>query len=408
MSRAVYFCRIPIAGTRPANHRYIPINTLTGAIGGSDVWMEPSLQLVREQGTIYYGYPVPYHSVAALINNAGSGYIVRIERAQIVSATPEVSSQTSVLLALYRGDTVTAEGGTDLDAVALDTASPDLPSGLQVLTGARIQSPSSVLRKCATANATDLTQWADTSPAVMLAPHRGNVGKSNTLSQGCVYDSGLGDQRVQELVVRPGQEFAVILNNASAYSVCALNCLFSTGVDQYVVHALVAPAMPVDVSPIALINNSTIDVHIQRVEIQDMHDTSIPQWSLQFIDGIRFGEDVSVDKLDTASPDLPAGIRLVRNAVVLHPGGARGASVPTSPVPIRSVVGGGVVSLFGGGVLAAEKYNNASLLSDITLREGQGIALVQYDNSGVSNSELHLMFSVVSSRDAQGGIAYVS
>ncbi|HEU0138939.1 MAG TPA: hypothetical protein VFQ79_04480 [Bryobacteraceae bacterium] len=170
------------------------------------------------------------------------------------------------------------------------------------------------------------------------------------------------------------------------------------------------PALPLEYSPLTIINGSGVDLRILRVGLQEVTDTDYPFWTLTFIDGLEGGEPGDVEKLDSANRDLPPGVLVRRNATVLRPGAKRGASA--GGINIREILHSNVGLWTTTNWIVNDKFYNfgkyASFSGRLALREGQGIALVQRNQSGLGLFEVYLRFSLSSARDAQGGALYVS
>jgi hypothetical protein len=195
------------------------------------------------------------------------------------------------------------------------------------------------------------------------------------------------------------------------YASAILSCVFalSTG-EHYIVSTYVTPAIPLDHSLLSFDNNSGVDVRIVSLDLQEVTDTDFPFWTLTFVDSLDDGEDANVEKLDSTNQDLPSGVLVRRNASMLRPGGKRGAVA--GGISIREILHSNVGNWATTNWIVNDKFYNfgkyASFSGRAALREGQGIALVQRNQSGLGLFEVYFRFSIASAREAQGGSVYVS
>jgi hypothetical protein len=342
---------------------------------------------------------------------------VNLERVEVFPMNPPTSFSALTLetLGIYRGDAMAVTDGDPIVPSKLDSASSDLPAAIQVVSGAGVSlGGAERVRDLVVPFSTSYTPaGAPTRSANMLAPFRGGVGATRGgLSPGEVWDSGVGDTAAQSLAVKPGERFSVVLNSARHLSATALlSCMIqlSTG-EQYVVSTYFGPSLPVGYSPLAIVNDGLADVRVLRMGIQEVTDTDYPFWTLTFIDGLDSGEQADVQKLDSANKDLPCGVLLRRNANILRPGGKRGSI--GGGINIREILHANVGAMSGASVMLNDKFYNlgryASFSGKLALREGQGIALVQRNQSGVGIFEVYFRFSISSARETQGGSFYVS
>ena len=421
MRRSSYICRFRLDGTQKKSHEFLQFNNPTGFVplSGEGLAYERAVPIQIASGSTYYLQPYPHVAVLGLYNDGGSDAVVNLERVEVFPMNPPTSFSTALLekLSVYRGDGITVGAGTgDPPALSkLDSASADLPAGVQVLSMAQVNlNGASLLRNLIVPWSTKYTPaGAAAVNATMLASYRGGIGATRgSLSPGEVWDSGIGEPVAQSLIVKPGQQFAVVFNgtyNLSASGILSCMIQLATG-EQYVVSNYIGPSLPVGWSPLTILNDSGVDLRVLRMGIQEVTDTDYPFWTLTFIDGLDSGEDADVEKLDSTSRDLPAGVFVRRNANVLRPGGKRGSI--GGGINIREIlhtnIGGGYVAP----LMHNDKFYNfgryASFGEKLGLREGQGIALVQRTQSGVGMFEVYFRFSVASAREAQGGGVYVS
>lgn len=416
MPRSSYICRFRLDGTQSKSHEFVQLNSL-GYVAGSDgLWIERAIPTMRA-GLYEYLTPYSHAAVLALHNDGGSGVVLNLERVEVFPMSPPNAGAAGTVgprFSIYRGDSITATGGQALDIAKIDSASPDVPAEVQVLGGAQLSlGAAGVVRQFVVPFSTSFTPaGAPARVAVMLAPYRGIIGSSRSLAQGELFDCGLGDASLQSLTLKPGEEFGVVMNSGSyyLYSAAALSCMFATGTDEYVVSTIVNPSLPPEYSPLAILNGSAQDIRIKRIGLQELCDTDYPFWTLTFVDGLEGGEDAEVSKLDSANRDLPPGVSVRRNVTVLRPGGKRGASA--GGINIREILHSNVGIWPTSAPFVNDKFYNfgryASFSGRLALREGQGIALVQRNQSGLGLFEVYFRFSISSAREAQGGSVYVS
>ena len=414
MTRSTYICRFRIDGTQKKTHEYIHMTNVVGAVQGSAEGFryERSFPVMYVSGAGYYLSPYQHVCVLGLYNDGGSGAVLNVDRVEIRPINPP--SQASPDFSIYRSASIIISGGEEITAAKLDSASPDLPVGVQVLTHASIESVADTpVRKFLIPFSTSYTPAGSPSRnAVMLACYRGVIGTTKGVGIGELWDAGVADSRVQKFTVKPGDTFSIVMNGEYHLSATAdIYCLVATDSgDQYMITTDMSPTLPVNYSPLTIVNGSTAELRVLRIGVQEISNTEPPFWKINFIDGLDGGEDVEVEKLDSANSELPPRIVVRRNANILLPGAKRGSSA--FGIPIRNILHSNVgVWNTNTGIVNDKFYNigrHASFDGRLSLREGQGIALLQVNQSGVGLFEVYFQFTVASARDAQGGTVYVS
>ena len=349
----------------------------------------------------------PNVCVLGVYNDGGSGAIINLNRVEIRPTNPP--SQASPNFSIYRSAIIS--GGEEITAAKLDSASPDLPTGVQMLTHARIEYVADTpVRKFLIPFSTSYT-LAPSRNAVMLASYRGVIGTTKGVGIGELWDAGVADSRVQQFTVQPGDTFSIVMNGNYHLSATAdIYCLIATDSgDQYMITTDMSPTLPVNYSPLTIVNGSTAELRVLRIGVQETSNTETPYWKINFIDGLDGGEDVQIEKLDSANSELPPRVLVRRNANILLPGSKRGAS--EFGIPIRNILHSNVGRWNNTGIVNDKYYcigSHASFDGRLTLREGQGVALVRTGQSGIGLFEVYCQFTIDSAREAQGGTVYVS
>lgn len=146
-------------------------------------------------------------SMAAILNGAGSGRIVRIKRIWILNNQTAAVTGVLTTFALKRSSAQSA--GTAVTPTKHDTASEAMPAQVLVATGATVTQTSDVaLRQW---------MWSNDEPAV-------SSGTSDEFEclvpLTCVWDSATGDADIEPIVLREGQGIDVRHTGSTTVGVC--------------------------------------------------------------------------------------------------------------------------------------------------------------------------------------------
>lgn len=315
----------------------------------------------------------------ALFNTAGSGKIVTVKE---VALTP-LQSRTTSTVSNYTMDRISAlAGGSDVVAAPLDTNNAALPAGLLcrlnadvTLTGARLRTTM------------DLQQLN----AARAVPYP--IWKSSTSGNAEIYSQRGAD--VQGMVLRENQGLSILSTGSVSREnyTLAVSALFTVGAESYLIREIVQTgAFP---SLLAIFNStgSGIVVTIRNVVVSEVtsDEVTLRRMTLESISGLHpnsYGTPADFIPHDSANPALPAHVRSVLKAGVLQMGNDAGMGGPRRNQSflrrqVGAIMGVGPGLATGpnvGGNGLSPDFNRI-LRSDFVLREGEGIALLQKDDT---------------------------
>lgn len=146
-------------------------------------------------------------SMAAILNGAGSGRIVRIKRIWILNN--QTTGVTGVLTTFALKRSSAQSAGTSVTPTKHDTASEALPGTVLVATGATVTQTADVAMR--------QWVWSNDEPAA-------GTGTSDELEclvpLNCVWDSATGDADLEPIVLREDQGIDVRHTGTSVVGVC--------------------------------------------------------------------------------------------------------------------------------------------------------------------------------------------
>lgn len=146
-------------------------------------------------------------SMAALLNGAGSGRIVRVKRIWVLNNQTAAITGVLTTFALKRSSAQSA--GTSVTPTKHDTASENMPAQVLVATGATVTQTADVAYR--------QWVWSNDEPAA-------SSGTSDEFEclvpLNCVWDAATGDADLEAIVLREGQGLDVRHTGSSTVGVC--------------------------------------------------------------------------------------------------------------------------------------------------------------------------------------------
>jgi len=333
------------------------------------------------------GHPYFEHmALLAIQNEKGSNVDLIIKRITIKPLT----TQSTSLPTLIEFRRVTAlSGGTDIAVVKMDTNIPNLPPQILVRKNPSL-TVSSVFHRGMNMQTLNFTAALRLTASKWLGKTIANLNQAEQLRAGYI------DTQTQGWVFREGEGFALNLPAIPLTNAYQFNCLFSTEDGTYFFSETIRPEA---VTPIlGLFNGSTSGktVTVKQFEIQEIGDDTLPYFTIEKIDGLRNGESITPEKMDTSNASLPTQIKIYKNPVVLLAGHKLGAIMinPSFRRAIQQIYGTGPG--FSGVDLSGVNYTSKTLdnyKTDIRLKEGQGLAIIKKSASEIGKFEIHVEFT---------------
>lgn len=342
--------------------------------------------------TAVTGHPYLSHvAPLALFNPTGSGKTVRVRRVDVLP----VMAQTTTTPGNYDLYRITAHTGTDdaISAASLDSSNAALPS--QVVLARR---PATVTTSGAQLDGANAIPLANDTRALGYAfatmPLSSRIGRLDAATA-----------EFQRCTLREGQGIAVSMN-----AVCGLVYRFMATLTVRVAatgacHVYTFPVTPTGLPIFSLLNGSGSGVVLELVDLRytQIGTDVLPQITLEPIDGIGDGDDVTPVAFDTANSIGTVFAR--HNCTILMRGAKSGAliSVPHEQwqVPVGYGSGPGLANLTSDLPFFKKAAPYPSEL-DIVLREGEGLAIT-YKNAGCLGRMRHAMTFTV---DSGGGAVF--
>lgn len=375
----------------------------------------PTLETLAAPGSGQAALAIEHASVLAIHNEHGSDRIVRVVDLQILEA---VARTAGAALTSWTLERITAlSGGRALTPIKMDSDSSDLPAQVSLVREPGSVTTAGVLRRgvkgqlLGTARSPQFARWAKGG---------GFLGALNATT---VYDMRDGGAGSQAHVLREGQGVVLATGAAAGnpyrVQVRAWISVDGTGACHLVSTVLNMGAGP---NPLAIFNGSGSGVvlHLARVEVEELYtDDAIPLLTVETISGLRDGHALAPVPMDTGNAALPAGVMVRRGAGVVQAGpdglvGSRqraGGNLPLRRA-VLAPLGVGVALASGALNLGLNRRHQAlggrdSSVSQLVLREGEGLAVLQRANaSGLGEHELVLTFTVEDVSSGGGGNTY--
>lgn len=146
-------------------------------------------------------------SMAAILNGAGSGRVIRVKRIWILNNQTSIVTGVLTSFALKRSSAQSA--GTSVTPTKHDTASEAMPAQVLIATGATVTQTADVaLRQWV---------WSNDEPAA-------GTGTSDEFEclvpLNCVWDAATGDADLEPLVLRAGEGVDVRHTGSTTVGVC--------------------------------------------------------------------------------------------------------------------------------------------------------------------------------------------
>jgi len=399
--RKTFFCRAPLDG----DHLGAPPGEQNNVINATD----NIVPLYSTAGTAYPSMPTPPRpAVLALYNDAGSEVIVRAEEFRLVPVmdTGPSSSQLgySPEMEVYR---LAAMGdGEDVPAAKLDSASTDLPP--QVLVEAL---PKSFTLGTRVIRGMEAPLWGR-AMGFPISLSGENMGDRNLRGSNILY-AGYGDALSQRMTLREGEGLGLVVGQWTSSRAAAVHLhLRVVGTGQSHIYSKVLVPFGSTGSPFFGVFNgagSGVVLEVVLLELQECRDLiEVPLYSVEYIDALAGGEDVAPVPADSTHALPGYGRLLVRKNCLITPAGMkRGAML--SVAQKRRAIGGncgwGPNQNLSAMPVCSPSHALAHIegtnrgtddIEPMRIREGEGVALVLKNGSGIGKFDALLTFTVES------------
>lgn len=376
----------------------------------------PTVETLAAPGSGQAAVGIEHASVMAIFNDYGSDRILRVVDLQINEAVARTTGAATTAWTCSRISAL--DGGRAVVPVAMDSTT-SLPSQVQIVREAGSVTSTGTVRQgikgqqLGTARAPNLgARWAKGG---------GFLGALNGCTVLDLFDAAAAG--IDPHVLREGEGLALLTSgvagNPYRVQVRAWVVVAATGDTFLASSVLDLSAGPV---PFAVFNGSGSGVvlRVPRVEIEEiLTDDAIPLLTVETISGLRDGIDLAPVAMDTGNAALPATVMVRHSAGVVQAGsdGLRGARQRAGgDRPLRRAVlaplGVGVALASGALNLGQDRRHQVlggreSAVSQLVLREGEGLAVLQRANaSGLGEHEISLTFTVEDVSSGGGSNTY--
>ena len=361
----------------------------------------PTYQLFSFPTTYTTFIPKAY-AWLALFNAVNSGYIVKIksigvERVQIYNSL--------VLNNCLVSRCSSTSGGADFAVAKLDSASSALPS--QVL----IKDKPTVTLTASTSilNFRHLIQstFYNISSSVNFPGRR--FGERFTA---CLWDelvsSGYGNADTQGWILNEGQGIA-ITRDANVYPNdlrVEIRVMFNVGSSSYIASRIVGiDQRTIGTECIASIFNgsgSGVVLDVKQISMTEVGAIETAHFSVEPIVEIEDGTSLTPTKMDSASPDLPAGIAVNFKPIVVIRSPTDGVLIASPALCRFNVNSHGIGAGDSTMALVQGAFNDEVFSGDYVVEPGSGLAIIQRSASVWGVCDFKFVFTVEASATTGG------
>jgi hypothetical protein len=349
-----------------------------------------------------------HYSPLAIYNQDGSNIYLNVKK---INIRPLIGQSTALPTRFDLKRITAMSGGTTVTPVTMDTSNNPLDESIFFATGATVTESSTLLR--------NMNQQILNFTAAGRQLGARVVGQRQ-MNNALLMDYGRANTSTQGLTLRQNEGITLVSAAVPLTKAFQVYCLFhnvnaGSGYDTtWVIEETVRPESTDNI--LSILNYSSAGANdlivIHQLEWQEIGDDNVPYFSIEKIDGLSGGTDVSSIKADTANDTL-TNIQIKQNCLVQLAGHKSGAVV-VNPAFIKTTV-----PVYGKGAsFSGLALNNADKFSvvktcyntsqDIILREGQGLALLKINASEIGKFEFYIEFTktAVSGGGGGGGGAY--
>lgn len=346
------------------------------------------------------------NAVFALANKLGSGKRITLRSLEITCHTNRAAATQLNYITLSRS---TVSGGETVTPSKLDTSASALPSGIWLLKGAMVTSPTPIAQVRATkamSPATALLWGGVSTPTTPGGNYRGCMQRGRTKS---------GSADLERLAIRPGEAVAVYASTLQCSVPLRFACtlVLRGSPKRTYTCAGFSPLLCPDQALFAIVNDSASDI-IELVEwgVEEVGIFDSPYFQLVPIGGVEAAvlgdplSSVAVLKMDTNYPDPSSWLQVVKDAPLNPFGvpqeycsqgglaspkgfnylGAKDFVGPVWRAFFPEMTGAGAPGVKPDSLLINAGQRGADLLARraaIVLREGEGLALASAAETAV-------------------------
>jgi hypothetical protein len=387
---------------------------------------QPLTGVLASGAAITFSYTPDHRAVLAIFNGRGSEAVVRIDEIRVLPLCGKgsLTALTTVAPVLRIARLTALTGGEAISVSKLDTASPDVPPEVYARANpAGFTVSSTIFWKM------DAPLWTRTMafPVHLASRH----SSASQWSGAAALIAGYAQPNCQRVTLREGEGIAVAtLGFGFDFSLnrpLAITIVFRTQAGHcYIVSRPLSSAAGAGNETgaypfFSLFNGvgSGLVLEVVGITLQEIRDAQeVPSYTLEFIEGLVGGEDVSVTPADSAYPQLPSDVVVRRDALIRPVGISRGAAIVGNVRRCLPAIIGAGPQFTGYGVmplsmrapsLAAVYSNPSALVEPIRIREGEGVALVLKNGSASGLFEAGITFSLESAQElSRSETIYVS
>jgi len=353
--------------------------------------------------TAITGNPYNEHlAPIAIFNGQGSGAILNVK---LLNARPMTGPQALVsMLDLQR---ITAHtGGTPLIPVKLDSASADLPAQVTVLFAADSTTGATSIRRDFVCSGANFTR-ALANLSSML-----NGDSRTGFDSGEFIRSSGADVDCQKHVLREGEGLALKFSANGptfCFGIMVLVRNPATGAT-YRFNDMIEPRFMSGSAVWSLVNGagSGVILELSRIQIRELGTDEVPYITYEPIDGIDWSSEDAIYLMADSAETLPTQVYIKKNCVTTR-AGAKYGGIVTSPAYRRLTL---AEPPWGPGISGGPQVARRGIFSPdmdtrgaapITLREGQGIALLIRNASAQLYHEFTATIDIESPDPVVGG-----
>lgn len=345
----------------------------------------------------------------AVHNPHGSDKLVRVKS---IALLEQVARTTTGITAMTLQRITAMSGGQTVAPIPMDTSSTAIPSQVlvQLRPGGITTTGATLQTRLQRPNNLGLTRgFGVPATGIGAAPWSSSGG----LDAGLLFAATFAD--VQGQVLREGEGIALLTSSVMGQAGCyQLIVHLQIGSDT---HILSAPVYPTAAAPVFGVLNGTgsgVVVTVVRVELAEIRTApSLAAWEMHTIGGCYEGQPVAPTWMDTGDTDADLGDVMVRvgaGVVLANRDAVATARARVGDIPFRRAayaplgVGVALAALdvgrrFGRALLWAARGAD----SDIVLREGEGLAIVQRFDANASGGAYQIEAVITVEDTSTGG-----
>jgi hypothetical protein len=338
-----------------------------------------------EPGSVPFAYEQPVNSLSghpylehpapiAIFNGQGSGAILNIK---LLNCRPMTGPQSSVSTLEVRRITAVT-GGDPVLPVKHDSGNADLPAQVVSVFAPLSVTGTTSVRRAFICSGANFTRPMGNLTSMLNGDSRAGLDSGEFMKM-------TGEPQLQKHTLNEGQGISIVLTADGPTFCFGLSVMVRNKATNqcYRFNDMIEPRFMNGTPVWALLNGagSGVVLEVLRIQIRELGTDEVPYLTYEPIDGIDWGAEDAVYMMADSSIPLPANIFLKKNCITTR-AGAKYGGVITSPAYRRITM---AEPPWGPGITGGPQIARRGIFSPdmdtrgaapITLREGQGIALL--------------------------------